>query len=522
MSDPFSFLSVKRGILQYTQIKPVLALITMVLKATGTYSEGTLKANNGYTYLSIVYNISITVALYSLLIFWQSKHCPRASHLANAKPASVATHVDLKPFRPLPKFVCIKGLLFMTFWQSFFISILVSAKAIKLPGYKSDDAALAISDALICCEMPIFALLHLYSFSHTDFVDHSLHHAGRLPLSYALRDSLFGYRDVLHDSLVTIRGQGFSYSTFESSESAVHAGAARANRIKAGLRYANGGKQKYWLPLPGEAARDKDVTQKSWKAFLRHPMDGLQSAFEQQRILEQGYSPITTVQAEHQVRDDPRIDLPAQSAQPHRHYDLANSDESSLEFDAPEDTEEELYQDARQLEFGDWNNPVLDATKEEARRRRRAEEDEAIFGKPTLPISEPPKAIASTVSMFPAARPKKRSNKGKEKLPEGCVDLVVEDSALEEEVAEYERLKGDSNVNGGKEKKVWRQVYDSQPEAGPSEPQRIQVTLDDRSGEHDDVINHSQEPEESHVLSQEVDPPSATENTWQPCECSSL
>lgn len=45
MSDPFTFLNVKRGVLQYTQIKPVLAFITMILKATGSYSEGTLKVS---------------------------------------------------------------------------------------------------------------------------------------------------------------------------------------------------------------------------------------------------------------------------------------------------------------------------------------------------------------------------------------------------------------------------------------------------------------------------------------------
>lgn len=503
MSDPFSFLSVKRGILQYTQVKPALAFITMILKATGSYSEGTLKANNGYTYLSVVYNVSITIALYSLLLFWQT------------------THTDLKPFRPLPKFICIKGLLFMTFWQGFAISILVSAKAIKVPGYTSDDAALAISDALICCEMPIFALLHLYSFSHMDYVDTTLQHAGRLPLSYAIRDSLFGYRDVLHDSLVTIRGQGFSYSTFESSESAVHAGAARANRIRAGLRYANGGKQKYWLPLPGEASRDREPAQKTWKAFLRHPLDGLQSAFEESRTLEQGYSSLTAAQADGLVHDDPRIDLPGPSARPHRHFDLADSDNSSLEFDEPEATEEDLYKDARQLEFGDWNNPVLDATKEEARRRRRAEEDEAIFGPGSDLRDKGKKAVQNPVSMFPATRQRAEARgKGKNTLPEGCVDLVVEDPAAEEEVAEYERAKGDVTALAGKERKVWKQLFEEDEHhaaaAGPSSQSApIQVTLDDRSPDQEDVVNPSQQSEESVVLAEEVPPPKVSPS-WLP------
>ncbi|KAG8795499.1 hypothetical protein FRC16_010054 [Serendipita sp. 398] len=62
VSDPFTFLFLKRGILQYVQIKPVLAVVTLILKATDNYKEGDLRADAGYLYVSIVYNISIFVA----------------------------------------------------------------------------------------------------------------------------------------------------------------------------------------------------------------------------------------------------------------------------------------------------------------------------------------------------------------------------------------------------------------------------------------------------------------------------
>jgi hypothetical protein len=58
VSDPYTFLALKRGILSYVQIKPVLAILTVFLKATGTYNEGQLKADAGYTYISVAYNIS--------------------------------------------------------------------------------------------------------------------------------------------------------------------------------------------------------------------------------------------------------------------------------------------------------------------------------------------------------------------------------------------------------------------------------------------------------------------------------
>lgn len=56
MSDPYTFLAIKRGILQYVQIKPILALATVLLKAFGKYEEGEFAADNGYTYVSSIYS----------------------------------------------------------------------------------------------------------------------------------------------------------------------------------------------------------------------------------------------------------------------------------------------------------------------------------------------------------------------------------------------------------------------------------------------------------------------------------
>lgn len=99
VSDPHTFLFLKRGVLresslfyvcftfdfcsaiEYVQVKPVLALITIITKALGKYNEGDLRANSGYLYVSIVYNFSICMALYCLAIFW------------------MCVNDDLKPFR---------------------------------------------------------------------------------------------------------------------------------------------------------------------------------------------------------------------------------------------------------------------------------------------------------------------------------------------------------------------------------------------------------------------------------------
>lgn len=99
VSDPHTFLFLKRGVIrelncgwiaalalmylctEYVQLKPILALATVILKAVGKYNEGDLRAGSGYLYISIVYNVSICLALYCLAIFW------------------MCVNDDLKPFR---------------------------------------------------------------------------------------------------------------------------------------------------------------------------------------------------------------------------------------------------------------------------------------------------------------------------------------------------------------------------------------------------------------------------------------
>lgn len=98
---------------EYVQLKPILVLATVILKAAGVYREGDFSFDSGYTYISLVYNISICLSLYCLAMFW------------------VCVAKDLKAFRPVPKFLCVKGILFFSFWQGIAVSLLVSFKFIK-------------------------------------------------------------------------------------------------------------------------------------------------------------------------------------------------------------------------------------------------------------------------------------------------------------------------------------------------------------------------------------------------------
>ncbi|KAI9438487.1 DUF300 domain-containing protein [Lactarius indigo] len=323
VSDPYTFLFLKRGILQYVQLKPLLAIASLALKASGKYNEGEFRIDSGYLYVSIVYNISICLSLYCLAMFWLS------------------INEDLKPYRPMPKFLCVKGILFFSFWQATGVSLLVSLGAIKRLGPYTDKEhiSLGLTDTLICLEMPFFAIAHLAAFSYHDYIDKKLAYVGRMPMRHAFRDA-FGFKDVFEDARATLDGQGMDYREFEPSEGQMHQGLGRERRIRAGLRYSRGGQRKYWLP----------------QVLGPNPNEGTFEAGVHAPLLAENTGSV------HQV--------------------ASTADEETLTFDLtfgsldPED--EELFTGSRQYLFGDYNYPCIDASSEAARVEMWDEEERIL------------------------------------------------------------------------------------------------------------------------------------------------
>lgn len=145
-------------------------------------------------------------------------------------------------------------IIFASYWQGFFLSILVWLGVIRDVGhYTPDNLAAAIQDALICFELPGFAIAHWNAFSWKDYADSTIS-AARMPVIYALRDA-FGIRDLIEDSKITFKGKGYDYRLFDPAESILEhpESAARVNKMMEGLRYHKGGKSKYWIPKPTAA-----------------------------------------------------------------------------------------------------------------------------------------------------------------------------------------------------------------------------------------------------------------------------
>lgn len=71
------------------------------------------------------------------------------------------TRACAAPFSPVPKFLCIKAVLFMTFWQSVMIAGLVHFNLIHEIGtYTTTSVSRGLQNLLICFEMFIAAIAH--------------------------------------------------------------------------------------------------------------------------------------------------------------------------------------------------------------------------------------------------------------------------------------------------------------------------------------------------------------------------
>lgn len=136
--------AVKIGIVQYMILKLICALLAIILEACGVYGEGKFQWNYGYPYLAAVLNFSQTWALYCLVQFYG------------------VTKDKLEPIKPLAKFLTFKSIVFLTWWQGVAVAFLFSIGAFR--GSLAQELKTRIQDYIICIEMGVAAVFHLYVF----------------------------------------------------------------------------------------------------------------------------------------------------------------------------------------------------------------------------------------------------------------------------------------------------------------------------------------------------------------------
>mmetsp|Transcript_67 Transcript_67/g.172 ORF Transcript_67/g.172 Transcript_67/m.172 type:complete len:739 (-) Transcript_67:57-2273(-) len=174
--------------MQFVLFKPLTSVAEFALDKADYPGGGMSRYDyrNPRLYITIIENFSVFMAFYGLLKFYH------------------AVVEDLNWCRPWPKFLCIKGVVFMTFWQGIVISLLAtygsfgdSDSSTQVSEDSTDKWSAQIQNFLICLEMLIFSIAHFYVFPTAEWVD-----GYRLEVN---KDSKFGDNLALRDFMQDIK-----------------------------------------------------------------------------------------------------------------------------------------------------------------------------------------------------------------------------------------------------------------------------------------------------------------------------
>ncbi|WOG92015.1 hypothetical protein DCAR_0311271 [Daucus carota subsp. sativus] len=128
---------------QFVAIRPVCSILMIALQLLDIYPDWI-----SWTF-TIILNISVSLALYSLVLFY---------HVFDK---------ELAPHNPLAKFLCVKGIVFFCFWQGILLEILVAMGIIKSQHIWIDVVYIqqAYQNMLVVVEMMFFSVFQMSAYS---------------------------------------------------------------------------------------------------------------------------------------------------------------------------------------------------------------------------------------------------------------------------------------------------------------------------------------------------------------------
>ncbi|XP_071907438.1 uncharacterized protein [Coffea arabica] len=141
---------------QFVVLRPVCSVLMIALQLLGWYPDWVSWI------FTMILNVSVSLALYSLVVFYH----------VFAK--------ELAPHKPLAKFLCIKGIVFFCFWQGLLLSGLVSVGIIKSTHFWLDVEHLqeALQNVLVIVEMVFFSIVQQHAYSAEPYRTYSVSGSG--------------------------------------------------------------------------------------------------------------------------------------------------------------------------------------------------------------------------------------------------------------------------------------------------------------------------------------------------------
>jgi Organic solute transporter Ostalpha len=156
-------LQCKHGVLQYVVTKTLATILTYICQSLGVYGEGQFSWKVAYPYIAFFMNISVMYALYCLVKLFHAVN-DELQHPIN--------------WHPLGKFLCIKGVVFFTWWQGVLIFYLKAHGIIEdIGSWTGEEVANGLIDYCICIEMVGFAVAHSFTFTYKEYLPSTVEEA---------------------------------------------------------------------------------------------------------------------------------------------------------------------------------------------------------------------------------------------------------------------------------------------------------------------------------------------------------
>ena len=176
------------GVLQYVLIKNFSAWLVIVLEYFDVYDEGEFKWQRGYLYVTIINTWSQTWALYCLAKFYY------------------IMREELSHYKAVGKFLCVKVVVFWTWWQSIMINFMAyhttvisasdnntltidpnhlgsrfshsaNSRSGELYSWTDGEIAKGLQDFLITIEMFLASIAFTHYFSHEEYLHNGAYQA---------------------------------------------------------------------------------------------------------------------------------------------------------------------------------------------------------------------------------------------------------------------------------------------------------------------------------------------------------
>ena len=192
----------KQATLQFCFVKPLMSIMTLYLMATGRYKDGDWSLNNSYIYITMIYNVSVSLALYGLYLFYQ------------------ATKGLLAPYEPVWKFLTVKSIIFLSFWQGCLFAIFQKLGYLKPLGPELSMGAVAAGyqNFFISIEMFFAAIAFRYAFPFEIYCYNSNRQSSvtMQSISNSLKETV-NPTDIMTDAIHNFHPQYQQYTQYNSA-----------------------------------------------------------------------------------------------------------------------------------------------------------------------------------------------------------------------------------------------------------------------------------------------------------------